>query len=66
MYMGCADVITDPELAQETGMKTCTFSVCFYARAGNCGMGNIDSWSDHSKKIMEERSCGPCPGKIRS
>lgn len=54
-YVGCADAAAD-----EDDMK-CTFSVCFYARAGNCGMGQIENWADHANKIMNGNSCGPCP-----
>jgi len=55
-YVGCADAGS-----ADNASKTCTASVCFYARAGNCGMGQINSWDEHLKKINDERSCGPCP-----
>eukprot|EP00584_Thalassiosira_punctigera_P017270 CAMPEP_0172573998 /NCGR_PEP_ID=MMETSP1067-20121228/136480_1 /TAXON_ID=265564 ORGANISM="Thalassiosira punctigera, Strain Tpunct2005C2" /NCGR_SAMPLE_ID=MMETSP1067 /ASSEMBLY_ACC=CAM_ASM_000444 /LENGTH=288 /DNA_ID=CAMNT_0013366621 /DNA_START=68 /DNA_END=934 /DNA_ORIENTATION=- len=45
-YVGCADAGSANNAA-----KTCTASVCFYARAGNCGMGQINSWDEHLKKI---------------
>mmetsp|Transcript_33386 Transcript_33386/g.58592 ORF Transcript_33386/g.58592 Transcript_33386/m.58592 type:complete len:249 (-) Transcript_33386:100-846(-) len=55
-YVGCADALADP-----ASDKSCTFSVCFYARAGNCGMGSMNSWEDHKEKIMTSPACGPCP-----
>lgn len=56
-YVGCADAVSPSD-----GKKTCTYSVCFYARAGNCGMASVKNWNDHSKKIMTSPGCGPCPG----
>lgn len=55
-FVGCADSATDSDAE-----KKCTYSVCFYARAGNCGMGSIQNWDDHSEKIMTSPACGPCP-----
>jgi len=46
-YVGCADAAAD-----EDDMK-CTFSVCFYARAGNCGMGQIENWADHAVRALK-------------
>lgn len=55
-YVGCAQAASAKEAT-----KTCTSTVCFYARAGNCGMGGMNSWADHEKKINEGPACGPCP-----
>lgn len=55
-YVGCADAVSDPDAD-----KGCTASVCFYAEAGNCGMGKIKTWDDHYQKIMNSPGCGPCP-----
>jgi len=55
-YVGCADAVSDPDAD-----KSCTASVCFYAEAGNCGMGQIETWDDHYQKIMNSPGCGPCP-----
>lgn len=54
--VGCADAVSDPDAD-----KSCTASVCFYAEAGNCGMGQIKTWDDHYQKIMNSPGCGPCP-----
>eukprot|EP00970_Alexandrium_tamarense_P007403 scaffold1344_cov232-Alexandrium_tamarense.AAC.8 len=50
-YVGCAD-------AKSTSGPTCQVSVCYYAKAGNCNMGNYPKWKD---AVVSGPGCGSCP-----
>ena len=55
-YVGCADAVSPPG-----SEKTCTFSVCFYAKPGVCGMEKRFK-GDWEKAVKEGPSCGDvCP-----
>eukprot|EP00956_Cyclotella_meneghiniana_P007270 scaffold9913_cov36-Cyclotella_meneghiniana.AAC.9 len=52
-YVGCADSYNKS--------KKCSVSVCVYAKAGNCNMGQYDGWQD---AIMNGPGCGACPPDV--
>eukprot|EP00956_Cyclotella_meneghiniana_P014859 scaffold22454_cov58-Cyclotella_meneghiniana.AAC.1 len=39
-YVGCADA-----MSSQSG-KSCTASVCYFAKAGNCAWGKYDTWEE--------------------
>lgn len=54
-YVGCSDKF----LEREDG-TICYASICRYARAGNCAMGQYDDWKVPT--LMDRTQCGPlCP-----
>mmetsp|Transcript_26941 Transcript_26941/g.56708 ORF Transcript_26941/g.56708 Transcript_26941/m.56708 type:complete len:233 (-) Transcript_26941:189-887(-) len=54
-YVGCADAVSPP-----ASDKVCTFSVCYYAKPGNCGMKQYSKY-DWQTPVMTGKACGPCP-----
>ncbi|KAL7516291.1 hypothetical protein ACHAWX_001321 [Stephanocyclus meneghinianus] len=57
-YVGCADASSAVGAA-----KTCTAAVCFYAKAGNCGLGRFDgNWT---QAVIGGPACSTtCPSNI--
>ncbi|KAL3788131.1 hypothetical protein HJC23_005469 [Cyclotella cryptica] len=57
-YVGCADASSALGAA-----KSCTAAVCFYAKAGNCGLGRFDgNWT---QAVIAGPACSTaCPSNI--
>ena len=57
-YIGCADAVSAPGAT-----KTCTSSVCYYAKPGNCAMGKYTDWQ--TPTFADDSKCPPaCPPDV--
>lgn len=58
-YVGCADASS-----RKDNDKTCTASVCFYAKAGNCAFKRFDNWTE---AVLYGPACGnACPSNLET
>eukprot|EP00956_Cyclotella_meneghiniana_P007272 scaffold9913_cov36-Cyclotella_meneghiniana.AAC.11 len=55
-YVGCADA-----KSSQSG-KSCTASVCYFGKAGNCAWGKYDTWEE---AVMSGKVCSTtCPSDV--
>eukprot|EP00579_Thalassiosira_antarctica_P032265 CAMPEP_0201994544 /NCGR_PEP_ID=MMETSP0905-20130828/2346_1 /ASSEMBLY_ACC=CAM_ASM_000554 /TAXON_ID=420261 /ORGANISM="Thalassiosira antarctica, Strain CCMP982" /LENGTH=229 /DNA_ID=CAMNT_0048549531 /DNA_START=167 /DNA_END=856 /DNA_ORIENTATION=- len=55
-YVGCSSE------TESSGSGTCTFSVCYYAKPGNCGMGQFHGENWEEPTYADDSGCTPnCP-----
>jgi len=59
-YVGCADA-SSPVGAE----KSCTASVCFYAKAGNCAFGRFGGTGNWTQAVLYGPACSTsCPSTV--